>query len=149
MTNGETVRPATTLAPTMRRIAVSAAVLLVLQGVHSLDHLLLQNRDLAPAVGALGVLESAAVVLTLVLARRADDAAPMAAVLAGGGTALAFVVVHLVPEWGFLSDPYADASLDAASWLIMFAGLAGGIALAWTGFSEMRRGRLLAKSGRA
>lgn len=53
--------------PGMAAIALAAAVLLALQGLHGLDHLTLQDRPLEPQIAALGVLESAAVFLTLLL----------------------------------------------------------------------------------
>lgn len=113
----------------MRGIVAASAVLLLLQGVHGLDHLLLQDRALPVQIGALGVVESGATMLVLYLAWTNSPQAPLAAFVAGAGIALAFVGAHLLPSWGFLSDPYADASLGAHSWVIMFAGLAGALAL--------------------
>ncbi|MEX2252648.1 MAG: hypothetical protein WD649_00705 [Thermoleophilaceae bacterium] len=117
----------------MRGIVATSAFLLFLQGVHGLDHLLLQDRGLPVQIGALGVVESGATMLVLFLAWSDSPQAPVAAVVAGTGIALAFVVAHILPSWGFLSDPYADASLGTHSWAIMFAGLAGALALAVAG----------------
>ena len=117
----------------MTRILLAGLGLLGLQTIHGLDHLLLQDRALPGAIAVLGVIESSAVIAVMVLAWRGSRHAPVAALLAGTGVALAFVTAHLLPEWGALSDPYADASLDASSWVIMFAGLAGGLTLALAG----------------
>lgn len=126
------------LEPGMAPIALCAAVLLAFQGLHGLDHLTLQDRPLEPQVGGLGVLESTAVVLALLLALRGHPQAPLAAIMAGGFTALAFITVHLLPDWGPLSDPYAEQSLGAASWTVMFAGLAGALALVSAGIAAPR-----------
>lgn len=133
----------------MAPIALCAAVLLALQGLHGLDHLTLQERPLEPQVAALGILESTAVFLTLLLALRGRPEAPLAAIAAGGFTALAFATAHLLPRWGFLSDPYAEQSLGAVSWGVMFAGLAAALALAAAGIVGLRlgAGRRIAHGG--
>ena len=126
--------------PGMAPIALAAVILLALQGLHGIDHLTLQDRPLEPQIAALGVLESAAVLLTLVLALRGRPEAAPAAFFAGGFTALAFAASNLLDRWGFLSDPYAEQSLGAVSWVVMFAGLVAALALAGTGIAALRSG---------
>lgn len=117
----------------MLLLAGAAGLLIVLEAVHGVDHLFLQDRTLPAQVAGVGAVESLGVALVLVLVLRRDERALMAAVIVGAGTALAFAVVHLLPHWGALSDPYADASLDGLSWVIVFVGIAGALVLALTG----------------
>lgn len=107
-------------------------VLLVLLGLHVADHGLRQEgggelTGFAAAPGLAGVL---VVVLSLALVARRHRWAPRTAAAVGASTAIGFVIIHLLPDWGAFSDPYPARSLDAASWASMLGSLAAGVVLA-------------------
>jgi hypothetical protein len=121
-------------------LVAPAVVLLIAEGLHDLDHFR-QGRGIEIPVIALGIVAYVAVLAVLVFAsRRRPTAAPWAAVV-GFGTALGFVLVHLLPDWGPLADGYPGLSLDAASWAsvgvaIMAAAWLGGAGLVVTMYSR-------------
>ncbi len=80
----------------MRGIVAAAAVLLLLQGLHGIDHLVFQDRSLPDPIGALGVVERAATMLALFLAWTGSPQAPLAAVVVGSGIALALAITGAV-----------------------------------------------------
>lgn len=109
-------------------LALLATVLL-----HGLDHALIQERwigvlSFEVVLGAVGI--TAASALSLVVALRGDRRAPLVAVLAGPWVAAAVIVGHFVPHWSAFSDPYADADLDAISYVLALSTVAAGMALA-------------------
>ena len=126
----------------MAFLARLAAVLLGLLVVHVLDHTFRQDRTTPSELGVVGTLGLVAVIVVLVAALMRRREAPVLAVLIGGGTAIGFVVVHLLPRWGPLSDPYPELHLDALSWASMLASLSAGAALAVAGARQ--RGRVRA-----
>jgi hypothetical protein len=96
-----------------------AALLLVAADVaHALDHAR-QGRDLAAEVYAAGVAGWIALGLLLVLVgRRHRLVAPYAAAV-GLSVAIGFALVHVVPRWSALSDPYSGFDADALSWVLV------------------------------
>lgn len=106
--------------------------LLALLTLHSLDHQLRHAAATPAVVGAIGTLEFLAVLTALWLAVRHHRYARRATALAGFAVAGAFAAVHLPPDWGPLSQPYADSGVDALSWadlaLTIVVGVAVGIA---------------------
>ena len=62
----------------------------------------------------------------------------MAAIVAGLGTALGLVAVHLLPGWwGYISDPYWDFDANAITWALALAPLLVGLWLATAGAREV------------
>jgi fatty acid desaturase len=120
----------------MRRLLVANAALAVLLALHVADHVLRQPADeQLSLVGSLpGLLGAVAVWVSLVLVARGWPRAPLVAGALGVLTAAGFVAVHLAPHWSMFSDPYADRSLDAGSWVQMLSALAGGVWLAYEGW---------------
>jgi hypothetical protein len=119
---------------TLARAAVLYATMDLL---HVLDHVR-QGRDIPDGVLVLGVI---AIVLTLTLVvlavRRHPAAAPLGVVL-GGGLALGFAAVHLLPDWGVFSQSYEDLNVDALSWLLAIVPMFAAVLLALTAAREMR-----------
>lgn len=127
----------------MRRLLVANVTLVVLLAGHVADHALRQPADqqLSQPASLPGLLGTVAVFVTLALVARGRRRAPQIAGAIGLLTAAGLVAVHLAPRWSMFSDPYGDRYLDAGSWLVMLAGLAGGLWLAYEG------SRLLAAAG--
>ncbi len=95
------------------------AMLLGLLIVHALDHSVRQSAPVpteASTLGTLGfVVTGAALVLAIFGSRWAW---PLTALVAFG-TFIGFIAVHLLPDWGPFSQPYADIPVDALSWVAM------------------------------
>lgn len=90
---------------------------------------------------ALGLLAYAAGLAIAVLAGRRHVRTPDAAVIVGFGTALGFVLVHVLPDWGPLADGYPGINVDGISWLIVVGDIAAAAWLGWIGTrtSHLRR----------
>jgi hypothetical protein len=122
-----------------RRLLAAATFFTAVVLLHGLDHLRRGvdaiDRDVFWAGTAAMVLEVGVVVLVCMRHRWA----PLAAGLAGTSLAVGYVVVHFLPERGWLSDSLTSAS-DPAATSILAAGLEvlAGVALAaagWTGLA--------------
>jgi hypothetical protein len=70
--------------------------------------------------------------------RRHPQAAVVATVI-GFATAFGAAASHLAPHWSALSDPYADLSLDAYSWVVMVVEVVAGFVLGMVGLRTLRR----------
>ena len=119
----------------MRRLLAANAALAGALVLHIVDHVVRQPADeqLGLLASLPGLLGAVAVFVTLGLVARRARWAPQLAGALGLATALGFVAVHLAPHWSMFSDPYADRSLDAGSWIQMSASLACGLWLAYEG----------------
>ena len=95
------------------------AMLLGLLIVHALDHSVRQSSPVpaeASTLGTIGfVVTGAALVLAVIGSRWAW---PLTALVAFG-TFAGFLLVHVAPDWGPFSQPYADIPVDALSWVAM------------------------------
>lgn len=110
------------------------AGLLVLTVIHFLDHIR-QGRELPAELHVVGTVSVVAAVTVLVLAIKRSDLAKPAAFVLGAGNVIGLLAVHVAPSWWPLSDSYAEAGVDALSWLIVIAMIAVGAALtlkAWS-----------------
>ena len=106
----------------MDPLARIGLLLFGLLGLHIVDHAFNQpSRDLPALGGVVGLLGFAIVAIAVILALVGSDSAPEAAVLAGGATVAGFLVVHLLPDWTPLSDPYWNFDANALSWLLIAA----------------------------
>jgi hypothetical protein len=105
--------------------------------LHDLDHVR-QGRDIEPAVIAIGIFGDVIALTSLALAITRHPLAPTAAVLVGFGTALGFLVVHIVPDWGPLSQGYPGTPVDALSWAAAIIPI---FVAAWLGFAGLRATR--------
>jgi len=110
-------------------LVAPAVVLLIAEGLHDIDHFR-QGRLIDVPVIVLGILAYVGVIAVLVLALRRRPQVGRWAVLVGFGTALGFVGVHLVPDWGPLADGYPGLNVDAVSWASVGVAI---VAAAWLG----------------
>jgi len=124
----------------VRRLLIANIALAVLLVGHVADHALRQPAsDQLPLSGsAPGLLGVVAVFISLALVARGARYAPQFAGVIGLATAVGFVAVHLAPHWSMFSDPYADRTLDAGSWIQMLTSLAGGALLAYEALRVLR-----------
>jgi hypothetical protein len=105
--------------------------------LHDLDHLR-QGRSIEPLVVALGVIGDIAVITMVALAIRGSRWAPLAAVLVGFGNVLGFIAVHVIPDWGPLSDGYPGLAVDWLSWVAAVIPMAAAALLGFLGLSQLR-----------
>lgn len=113
-----------------RTLLPATTLLIVAHVVHDLDHLR-QGRSIEAPVLVLGGLAYVIVLAELVLVLRHHAAAPLGAIAVGVATAIGFLAVHVVPDWGPFADGYPGAQVDLASWAMVFIdiGVAGWLAL--------------------
>ena len=120
-----------------RRLFWASVALLAVVWLHDLDHVR-QVRQVEGPVAAIGLLGMAATIISVCLIALGSRWAPAYAALVGFGTAIGFVAVHLVPDWGPLSDGYPDIPVDGVSWAAAIIPI--GFAL-WLGIEAVRAGR--------
>ena len=105
--------------------------LLGLLVLHSLDHGLLHppGTVVPDGASALGVAGFVVVGVALLLALASHRLAPEATALVGFATAGGFVLVHVLPDWGPISQPYEDIGLGLLSWagLLVTVAFAAGV----------------------
>jgi hypothetical protein len=105
--------------------------------LHDLDHVR-QGREIEPAVIGIGIVGDVIALTSLALAITRHPLAPTAAVLVGFGTALGFLVVHILPDWGPLSQGYPGTPVDALSWVAAIVPI---LLAAWLGLAGLRATR--------
>jgi hypothetical protein len=105
--------------------------------LHDLDHVR-QGRDIEPAVIGIGIVGDVVALTSLALAIARHPLAPTAAVLVGFGTALGFLVLHILPDWGPLSQGYPGTPVDALSWAAAIVPI---FVAGWLGFAGLRATR--------
>ena len=119
----------------------AAVVLLAVTVIHDLDHALRQSASPPSATSALGTVGLVATVVALGLALAGHGLAAPALALVGFGTALGFLAVHAVPDWGPFSQPYEQTGADAVSWLAMLVPALIAAAVGAVAARELRVGR--------
>ena len=95
------------------------AMLLGLLIVHALDHSLRQSAPVPTEASTLGTLGFVVTGAALVLAVLGSRWAWPLTTLVAFGTFAGFLLVHVAPDWGPFSQPYADIPVDALSWVAM------------------------------
>jgi hypothetical protein len=121
------------IARTGVRLEPLPAAHLVLIGtmtLHAVDHTL-QARGLGALTPHVLIGGTALLVLalaTLPITLRGQARPPLVAAIVGLSTAIGVSASHLAPYWSPFSDPYADLSLGAYSWLVMLAEIAAAFA---------------------
>jgi hypothetical protein len=128
-----------------RALVPGNLVLLALLAVHALDHSLRQEAPVPTEASTLGTVGFVSVAVALGLSLAGHRLARPATVLVGLGTAAGFVAVHVLPDWGPFSQPYADIDVDALSWVNM---LVPALVALGAGLLALR-GRAVAASSRA
>jgi hypothetical protein len=121
--------------PVGKQLTWAALALLASLVLHDLDHLR-QGRSIEPLVVALGVIGDLATLTMVALVIRGHRLAAPAAILVGSANLFGFIAVHVVPDWGPLSDGYPDLPVDAGSWAIIFVPMAAALWLGLTGLRE-------------
>ena len=105
--------------------------------LHDLDHLR-QGRSIEPLVVAIGVIGDLATITMVGLVIRRHAMAPLAATVVGFANFFGFIAVHVVPDWGPLSQGYSDLPVDGLSWAIVFIPMAVALWLGLTGLGQLR-----------
>ena len=124
----------------MPRLILANVVFVSLLVIHVADHTVRHDSAVPGPLASIGLTANVAAVGVLVLATVGHRLAPAASVAMGFGTALGFVVAHVVPKWsGAFSQPYADIDVDALSWAIVGACVVAGLALGTVGLRLGRR----------
>jgi hypothetical protein len=122
----------------MTRLARSELVLFVLLGLHTVDHAVNQPARTLPAgSGLVGIAGFTLVAVAILLALAHNRRAPEVGLVAGIGTVLGFVVIHL-PGIGPLADPFTDFGPNALSWILIAAPMAASVYVAWVAAIEIR-----------
>ncbi len=122
----------------MDSLARNGLILFALLALHALDHAINQPaRDVPALGGVIGLLGFAIVAAATTLALRRSPYAPEAAVFAGAATVFGILVVHLLPDWTALSDPYWDFDANPLSWLLLVAPLIAAVSLTIAGFRRL------------
>jgi hypothetical protein len=125
-------------SPGWRRLVWWNVALLAVLLLHDLDHVR-QGRDIEAGVIAIGIFGDVVAIASLGLALAAHRVAPAAAVIVGFGTALGFVLVHALPDWGPVSQGYPDIGVDVLSWVAVFVPIAVAVGLGLSGLAASRR----------
>ena len=122
----------------MSRLAKSELVLFVLLGLHTIDHAVNQpSRTLPAGSGVIGIAGFTLVAVAILLALAHNRWAPEVGLLAGAGTLLGFVVIHL-PGIGPLADPFTDFDPNALSWILIAAPMVASAYVAWVAATDLR-----------
>jgi hypothetical protein len=126
-----------------QRLKWASFALLAAIVLHDLDHIR-QDRSVEPLVVGIGIIGDIAIITLVVLVMRGHRLAPLAATVIGFANVLGFIAVHLVPDWGPLSDGYPDLPVDALSWVLAAIPMAAALWLALGGWVSLRATRRLA-----
>ena len=131
-----------------RLLRATGIVFAVALLVHGTDHVRRGVGELPPAVFWLGNAQTIGALIALALVFTRHRWAAAAAIVIGFTSAVGFTVVHLLPEWGPLSDAFpgahGHADVTAFSWFAALfeigADLAFGVAgvLAFRGQTRLR-----------
>ncbi|MGH2711445.1 MAG: hypothetical protein ACRDH9_09615 [Actinomycetota bacterium] len=124
----------------MLRLKWASFALLATVILHDLDHIR-QSRSVEPLVVAIGVIGDIAVITMVSLAIRGSRWAPLGAVVVGLANFVGFIAVHVIPDWGPLSDGYPDLPVDGLSWAIVFLPMAAAAILLLVGLPLLRAQR--------
>ena len=101
-------------------VLIGALVMLLgLLVVHALDHSLRQSAPVPAEASTLGTLGFVVTGVALALAVLGSRWAWPLTTLVAFGTFVGFLAVHVAPDWGPFSQPYADIPVDALSWAAM------------------------------
>lgn len=86
--------------------------------VHDLDHI--RRHNYSPiAVRSLGFVALAGGILAVTLVLRRNRYAVPFACFYGWASGIGLILVHVLPHWGPISDPFTAYRVDALSWLIV------------------------------
>ena len=120
-------------------------LLLVMILVHDLDHVR-QGRALKSELYGVGAIALVTAIISLVLAARDHWLAPAAAFVVGFGNVVGVALVHVAPDWGPLSDPYAAAHVNWFSWTVIVTMMLVGLMLGIAGIRAIRQSPQIRRS---
>ncbi len=123
-----------TVAPSANRLVWPNVALTAVAWFHDLDHAR-QVREVEGPVALLGLLGVVTTLFALGLAIARHPLAPLASIVVGFGSAIGFFAVHVLPDWGPLSDGYPDLPVDALSWIAAIVPIVVGL---WVGVAGLR-----------
>jgi hypothetical protein len=123
-----------------KQLTWAAVALLGTLMLHDLDHLR-QGRTVETLVVGVGVIGDIATITMVALVIRRHQLAALAATVVGFANLFGFIAVHVVPDWGPLSQGYPDRPVDGLSWAIVFLPMAVGLWLGLAGLSQLRAQR--------
>ena len=136
---------------TASRSLMYAAICFALgMGIHSVDHAFrgfMAEEDHAVWPGGVQIAIAAIVLalplLTVALVRSGHRHSPVVAMVVGYGSAAAFLLIHLPPEWRGINDSFVSAEagshVTAYSWVTALVGIAGSLWLGVAGTWARRR----------
>ena len=109
--------------------------------LHALDHVRRGLDASPPRVLVVGTIQGVLVALAILMALRGHPRAPIAAVLAGFGSALLFTSAHLLPSGvdSFVSPPATNVTW--ASWASAVGEIGTGLLFGAAGIAALRRAR--------
>lgn len=123
----------------LTRLARAELLLFGLLILHTIDHAVNQPaRELPASSGALGLAGFILVAIAILFALRGGRLAAPVGLLAGVGTVLGFVAIHL-PGVGPLADSYMDFDANPLSWILALAPIAIAAWVATIAVGELRR----------
>jgi len=94
-------------------------MMLALIVLHALDHSVRQSAPVPTEASTLGTVGFVATGAALALSLAGSRWAWPVTALVAFGTTFGFLAVHVAPDWGPFSQPYADIPVDALSWVAM------------------------------
>ena len=122
----------------MSRLARSELLLFALLALHTVDHAVNQPERALPAgSGLVGIAGFGLVAFAIVLAVFRSPWAASVGLIAGAGTVLGFVVIHL-PGFGPLADPFTAFDADALSWALIIAPILAAVLVTAVATAELR-----------
>lgn len=128
-----------------RWLMVAGVVFAVALLVHGADHARRGVGELPTAVLWLGNVQTVGALVALFLVFTRHHWAPAAAMALGFPSAIGFTIVHLIPDWGPLSDAFpgalADADVTGFSWFAALFEITADLAFGAAGAYTLRRRR--------
>ena len=127
--------------PADRYLRAAALVYAAGLVLHTADHVRRGLDTVTPAVLWAGNISTAIGLVTVVLVLSRHRLAPLAAAVTGVPIALGVAAVHLLPNWGALSDPFvggAAAGVTIWSWTVVLVEIAGALMLGLAGALALR-----------
>jgi hypothetical protein len=123
----------------------SGVVFAVALLVHGADHARRGVTELQPTVFWLGNAQTIGALVALFLVFTGHRWGPAAAVAIGFASAIGFTVVHLLPDWGPLSDAFpgagSHAGVTAFSWFAAVFEIAADLGFGAAGVYALRQRR--------
>src|SRR3954466_13019723 len=120
-------------------LSIAAIAFFAANLLHTLDHQRQGTERLTTEIFIGGSVISILGVVTLVMALRQNEQAPLVATVVGFWTAIGVTASHILPHWSAFSDPYPDLNVDALSWVIVLLEIGAAAALGLVGLRELRR----------